>query len=92
MFDPILHQAIRSKLVSMLIANGALPFKALKEYLKLSDGNLSSHLKKLENAGYIEIKKGFEGKRPKTTIYITDEGEEAFKSYIEELRVFVEQN
>ncbi len=92
MFDPLLHQSVRSKLISSLIANEELPFRALKEILDVTDGNLSSHLTKLENAGYVKIEKSFEGKRPKTTIYITDKGSDAFKKYIDELRTFVEEN
>ncbi len=92
MFDPILHQAIRSKLVSLLIANEELPFKALKEMLDVTDGNLSSHLSKLEGAKYIMIEKSFEGKRPKTVVYITDIGRRSFKKYIEALKLFVEEN
>jgi len=60
-FDPLLHQNIRSKLISLLITNEELPFKALKEYLEVTDGNLSSHLTKLEKAGYVKIEKSFEG-------------------------------
>ena len=92
MFDPLLHQNIRSKLISLLISNEELPFKALKEYLKVTDGNLSSHLSKLESAEYIMIEKIFEGKRPKTIVHITDTGRNAFKQYIEELKRFVEDN
>ncbi len=92
MFDPLLHQSVRSKLISFLIANEELPFRALKEMLDVTDGNLSSHLKKLENARFVKIEKSFEGKRPRTTIHITDEGAEAFKKYIEELRAFVQEN
>ncbi len=92
MFDPLLHQNVRSKLISLLIANEELPFRALKEYLKVTDGNLSSHLNKLESAGYVRIEKSFEGKRPKTTIHITNKGSEAFKKYIDELKAFIEDN
>ena len=92
MFDPLLHQEVRSKLVSLLIANEELPFKALKEYLKVTDGNLSSHLNKLESAKYVKIEKSFEGKRPKTVVFITKEGKKAFKKYIEELKKFIEEN
>ncbi len=92
MFDPLLHQPIRSKLISLLISNRELPFKALKEYLKVTDGNLSSHLRKLESVGYIEIKKGYEGKRPKTVVYINELGEKAFHDYIEDLKKFIEEN
>jgi DNA-binding MarR family transcriptional regulator len=91
-FDPLLHQNIRSKLMSLLIANEELPFKALKEYLEVTDGNLSSHLSKLEKAGYVRIEKRFEGKRPRTTVHITEEGREAFKNYIDALKKFIEEN
>ena len=92
MFDPLLHQTVRSKLMSLLIANDELPFKALKEFLKVTDGNLSSHLSKLEKEKYIAIEKTFEGKRPKTTIHITTIGRKAFDTYIEALKQFIEEN
>ena len=92
MFDPILHQAIRSKLISLLIANEELPFKALKEALEVTDGNLSSHLSKLEKEQYISIEKSFEGKRPKTVVSISAKGREAFVNYIETLKKFIEEN
>jgi len=92
LFDPLLHQAVRSKLISLLIANEELPFKALKELLEVTDGNLSSHLKKLEKEDYVCIEKTFEGKRPKTVIHITKVGRKAFEIYIEALKSFIEEN
>lgn len=92
MFDPLLHQNIRSKLMSLLISNDELPFKALKEYLEVTDGNLSSHLSKLEKEGYVAIEKSFEGKRPKTVVHITPKGKAAFTKYIEALKAFIEEN
>ena len=92
MFDPLLHQTVRSKLVSLLISNDELPFKALKKALEVTDGNLSSHLSKLEKEEYVKIEKKFEGKRPKTVIHITDRGKEAFALYIEALKSFIEEN
>lgn len=92
MFDPLLHQTIRSKLVSLLIANEELPFKALKESLEVTDGNLSSHLSKLEKEQYISIEKSFEGKRPKTVVSISEKGRKAFDNYIETLKKFIEEN
>ena len=92
MFDPLLHQTVRSKLMSLLIANDELPFKALKELLDVTDGNLSSHLSKLEKVAYILIEKTFEGKRPKTVVKIAPEGRKAFESYIEALKQFIEEN
>lgn len=78
--------------MSLLISNDELPFKALKESLGVTDGNLSSHLSKLEKEGYVQIEKMFEGKRPKTVVHITDSGKKAFASYIEELKRFIEEN
>jgi len=92
MFDPLLHQSVRSKLMSLLIANDELPFKALKELLEVTDGNLSSHLSKLEKEQYIYIEKTFEGKRPKTVVKIAPEGRKAFDAYIETLKQFIEEN
>ena len=92
MFDPLLHQTVRSKLVSLLIANEELPFKALKESLGVTDGNLSSHLSKLEKEGYLKILKSFEGKRPKTMVSIANKGRKAFEVYIEALKSFIEEN
>lgn len=60
--------------------------------LGVTDGNLSSHLSKLESAGYIKIEKMFEKKRPKTVIHISEIGQEAFEKYIEELKKFIEEN
>lgn len=92
MFDPLLHQAVRSKLISLLISNDELPFKALKKSLGVTDGNLSSHLTKLEKEEFVIIEKTFEGKRPKTVVHITPKGREAFAEYIEALKKFIEEN
>ena len=92
MFDTILHQPIRSKLIATLISNEEMPFKALKEQLSLTDGNLSSHLKKLEVEEYIIIEKLFEGKRPKTVVKISQNGRDAFKNYIKQLKQFIQDN
>jgi len=78
--------------MSLLIANDELPFKALKEFLEVTDGNLSSHLSKLEKEEYIFIEKTFEGKRPKTVVKIAPKGRKAFDTYIEALKQFIEEN
>jgi len=91
-FDLLLHQGIRSKIISYLIKNGELPFVALKKLLGVTGGNLSSHLKKLEEGGYVKIDKFLEGKKTKTIVSVTKVGRDAFKDYIIQLREFVEQN
>ncbi|HFD13715.1 MAG TPA: transcriptional regulator [Epsilonproteobacteria bacterium] len=92
MFNPLLHQSVRSKLMSLLISNDELPFKALKELLEVTDGNLSTHLSKLEKEGYVIIEKVFEGKRPKTVVKVAPLGKKAFNAYIETLKQFIEDN
>jgi DNA-binding MarR family transcriptional regulator len=91
-FDPLLHQAVRSKLIATLIHNQKLPFKVLKKELDVTDGNLSSHLKKLEEEKYVQIEKFFENNRPKTVVQITPQGQEAFKKYIKQLKEFIQEN
>jgi DNA-binding MarR family transcriptional regulator len=92
MFDSLLHQKIRSKLVSYLIKNEELPFIALAEMLDVTNGNLSSHLSKLEKAKYVKIEKFFEGKKTKTVVSITQIGRDAFKDYIYKLKEFVDNS
>ena len=89
MFNSTLHQPVRSKLMALLIREGELPFKAIKEELALTDGNLASHIKKLEGEEYIEVEKFFEGKKPKTVLKVTDKGKGAFADYIKELKKFI---
>jgi len=88
-FNSTLHQPVRSKLMALLIREGELPFKAIKEELALTDGNLASHIKKLEGEEYIEVEKFFEGKKPKTVLKVTDKGKGAFADYIKELKKFI---
>ena len=64
-------------------------FVSLKELLKFTDGNLSSHLSVLEQTGYVSVDKSFDGKKPKTRIRVTEKGREAFLRYIEELEVIL---
>lgn len=90
MFDPLLHQPIRSNIVSVIAANTeGVSFKELQEMCGATHGNLSSHLKTLEDAEYIEFEKFFEGRRPKTIYKLTAKGKEAFKMYIESLAGFI---
>ena len=77
--DPLIHQETRLRIVALLagLGEGAkAEFTWLKEALGLTEGNLSSHLQKLEEAGYVRVEKGFRGKRPKTP-----EGRAAYEAY-----------
>jgi len=91
----LIHQPSRLRIMAALAAlprGTDIDFVSLKELAKLTDGNLSSHLSILEQAGYISIEKSFEGKKPKTCLSITAKGRKAFGSYVEELeRVIPEE-
>ena len=75
----------------LLIQNDKLTFSLLKKMLDISDGNLSTHLKRLKKDNFINIEKYFENNRPKTEISISVDGEKAFKEYIEELNKFIRE-
>ncbi len=84
----LIHQPSRLRIMAALVAlpcGDVLDFVSLKELVKLTDGNLSSHLTTLEEAGYVSVDKTFEGKKPKTRVLVTSKGREAFSRYVEEL-------
>jgi len=84
----LIHQPSRLRIMAALVALPAeetLDFGSLKEVTRLTDGNLSSHLSNLEQAGYISIEKTFEGKKPKTRVRVTSKGRTAFAKYVDEL-------
>jgi len=88
--DPLIHAPIRLAILSILITAENANFTFLKEAIGTTDGNLSTHLTKLEERGYINIKKTFKGKKPQTMCTITDKGKVAFQSYLAQLERIVE--
>ena len=89
--DPVIHTPIRLAVLSVLVSVQRADFAYLKESVKATDGNLSTHLSKLENAGYIRISKTFEGKKPRTLCSITRKGRTRFIQYIDNMQKIVEQ-
>lgn len=87
--DPVIHSRIRLAILSILISVEDAEFNYLKENTGATDGNLSTHLTKLETAGMVKIKKSFRGKRPLTTCSITKKGKEAFSKYVQTLEQFI---
>ena len=87
--DDVVHQRARLGVLALLAPADDVDFGFLKESLGLTDGNLSRHLQVLEDAGYLEIKKGFEGKRTKTRVAITKTGREALDDEMRALRELV---
>jgi DNA-binding MarR family transcriptional regulator len=79
--DRLVHEPARLMVLMVLYSVEAADFSFITNVTKLTDGNLSSHLSKLEAAGYIEIEKGYAGKKPRTTLRLTDTGQEAVDGY-----------
>jgi DNA-binding MarR family transcriptional regulator len=80
--DRLIHERIRLGIVSALAAEDGMTFADLKHVLNASDGNLSVHARKLEEAGYIRVLKGFEGRKPKTEYRLTAKGRRALQEYL----------
>ena len=88
--DPIIHAPTRLAILSILITVESANFTFLKESTGTTDGNLSTHLTKLEEAGYISIEKSFKGKKPQTNCAITTMGRKAFEKYLDQLEQIVQ--
>jgi len=82
LLDETIHQRTRLAIMATLAGVDRLDFTELKGELGLTDGNLSTHLTALERAGYARIEKSFQGKKPRTTLSLTDKGREAMKRYL----------
>ncbi len=80
---------VRLGIMSILTVNESMDFVTLKNLLELTDGNLASHTRNLEELGYIQSFKQFIGRRPNTTFSITDKGKEAFQKHLSALEEFL---
>ena len=87
--NQVIHQKARLGIMSILMASRQVEFNYLKDRLKLTDGNLSSHLSLLEKEKYIKINKKFVKKKPKTLCQMSDKGRQAFKEYLENLEKII---
>lgn len=83
--DPLLHSQLRLAIMSTVITNEETDFNALKDITKATSGNLSVQLKKLQQAEYISIEKGYKDNYPHTAVKITKKGIEAFEKYVKAL-------
>ena len=84
-FDPVLLSQARLGIVSVLMTRDGASFSDLKSLLTLTQGNLGVHLRKLEEAGYVEVRKEFVERKPRTTASITKSGRAAFLAHVEQL-------
>ncbi|MBL0883315.1 MAG: transcriptional regulator [Chitinophagaceae bacterium] len=87
--NKIFDSRIRLGIMSAVMVNDEVNFNELKELIQVTDGNLASHLKTLEENGYILVKKGFIGRKTNTTYAITKSGEKAFKVHIDALEKMI---
>jgi DNA-binding MarR family transcriptional regulator len=87
----MLHERGRLAIVSVLAAVDSIPFTELRDTLEMTDGNLSVHLQKLEEKGYVAIDKQFVGRRPHTTCRLTKSGRQAFTKYLDHLQALIQQ-
>ncbi|MBM3295931.1 MAG: transcriptional regulator [Candidatus Aminicenantes bacterium] len=87
--DPVIHSQVRLAVLSILLAAEKADFNYLKKSTGATDGNLSTHLVKLEEAGYIAVKKSFSGRKPLTTCSLTEKGRAAFARYVKALEGYL---
>lgn len=88
-FDRLVYERVRLGIMSALAVNAQLTFNELKALFDVSDGNLSAHARKLEEAGYIECSKSFAGRRPKSEYRLTPTGRQALYRYLEHIEAVI---
>ena len=89
-FDRLIHERTRLGIVSALAVNQTLTFNELKAILKTTDGNVSVHARKLEEAGYLSCRKSFEGRMPKTEYSLTAGGRRALEKYLNHMEALIQ--
>lgn len=90
--DRVIHEKGRLAIMSMLAGSPELSFTELREALAMTDGNLTTHIRTLQEAGYVSVTKSFQNNRPLTTCSLTASGKKAFTGYINLLEEIVRQN
>jgi DNA-binding MarR family transcriptional regulator len=89
--DRVIHERGRLAIMSMLAASAELSFTELRDTLEMTDGNLTTHMRTLQEAGYVSIAKSYRNRRPLTTVSLTEAGRRAFADYVALLERIVEQ-
>jgi DNA-binding MarR family transcriptional regulator len=89
--DRVIHEKGRLAIMSMLAATPELSFTELRDTLKMTDGNLTTHIRTLQEAGYVSVTKSFQNNRPLTTCSLTSPGKKAFTNYINLLEQIIQQ-
>lgn len=88
--DRLIHERVRLGIVSALAVNGSLTFTDLRNLLGATDGNLSAHARRLEEAGYVLCHKSFEGRTPKTEYELTAMGRRELRAYLDHMEAIIE--
>jgi len=87
--DRLIHERTRLAIISALAVNASLTFNELKELLRITDGNLSVHARKLEDAGYVACTKSFSGRLPKTEYRLSASGRRALEKYLDHMEALI---
>lgn len=87
--DRLIHERVRLGIVSSLAVNGRQTFTDLRDLLGITDGNLSAHAKRLEEAGYVECIKSYDGRTPKTEYGLTEMGRRELEAYLEHMEAII---
>lgn len=90
--DDVIHGRVRLAVMAFLSGAGVADFNELKAKVGGTDGNLSVHLRKLEEAGYLDVEKRFRGRRPQTLLHLTAKGREAWIAYIKRIESLLHQS
>jgi DNA-binding MarR family transcriptional regulator len=90
--DRVIHEKGRLAIMSMLAATPELSFTELRDALSMTDGNLTTHIRTLQESGYVSVSKSFQKNRPLTTCSLTVDGRKAFANYIGLLEAILQQN
>ena len=89
--DPVIHERMRLGIISALAVRDSLTFSELKRLLEATDGNLSVHARKLEDANYVVCAKSFAGRVPRTEYRITSAGRRALERYLDQMELIIQQ-
>jgi DNA-binding MarR family transcriptional regulator len=87
--DQLIHERVRLGIVSALAVNGSMSFTDLKTLLNATDGNISAHARRLEEAGYIACRKSFEGRIPRTDYELTKQGRRELEAYLDHMEALI---
>ena len=92
LLDRVIHEKGRLAIMSMLAAAPELSFTEMRDALEMTDGNLTTHIRTLQETGYVSVTKSFQNNRPLTTCSLTPAGKTAFTNYINLLEKIIQQN